>query len=133
MKKTNLLALIAVCSLVLLGGCKKYEEGPSLSLKSKKARVANEWKVDYAFDYVDNIDVLQDYVGETWTFEKDGEWTERDFGVIDKSGTWEFVSDKESLLIKKADAKLDYYDILKLKEKEMWLKDQNEELHLVPK
>ncbi|PCJ84228.1 MAG: hypothetical protein COA57_09490 [Flavobacteriales bacterium] len=134
MKRNISIALAGVTLLitpVLFTGCKKYDEGPSLSLRTKKARVANEWKVDFAYDYKDGENTTSDYFGETWEFSKDGEWIERDNGTIDKSGTWEFVSDKESIKITKP-FDVDYYDILKLKNKEMWLKDQDEELHLVP-
>ncbi|MBL4658388.1 MAG: hypothetical protein JKX73_10330 [Flavobacteriales bacterium] len=135
MKTIQLLTVIGVSSLVLLGSCKKYEEGPALSLSSKKARVANEWTVEYAFDIEDGEIVTADYAGETWEFAKDGEWTERDNGVIDKNGTWEFVSDKEGLQINRTGtgASTAIYTILKLKNKEMWLKDTDEELHLIPK
>ena len=135
MKTIQLLTVIGVSSLVLLGSCKKYEEGPALSLSSRKARVANEWTVEYAFDIEDGEIVTSDYAGETWEFTKDREWTERDNGVIDKNGTWEFVSDKEGLQINRigTGSGTTIYTILKLKNKEMWLKDRDEELHLIPK
>jgi len=132
LRKLSLFAAVFVFTLTSMTGCKKYEEGPALSLKSKKGRVANKWKIDYAFDIDDNQVVTSDYTGETWEFAKDGEWIERDNDVIDKSGTWDFISDKESIKITKDNNNIDYYDILKLKSKEMWLKDKDEELHLIP-
>ena len=125
---------LACTTLVFVNGCKKYDEGPALSLKGKKARVANEWKIEYAYDYNDNIDVTSDYSGETWDFTKKGEFTEKDNGVVDKAGTWEFVSDKEAIQVNitGTGSSTETYTILKLKEKEMWLKDKDEELHLVP-
>ncbi|MBL4655084.1 MAG: hypothetical protein JKY33_04605 [Bacteroidia bacterium] len=132
LKKLSVLAILGVFTLTSMTGCKKYEEGPALSLKSKKGRVANKWKIEYAFDIDDNEVVTSDYAGETWEFAKDGEWIERDNDVIDKSGTWDFISDKESIKITKDNNNIDYYDILKLKSKEMWLKDKDEELHLIP-
>lgn len=121
----------SILILVFVTGCKKYEEGPGFSLRSKKERVANNWKIVYAYDYKDSIDVTQDYVGETWEFTKWGEFTERDNGSIDKTGTWEFANDKERITIK-FPLDVDNYDILKLREDEIWLKDTDEELHLVP-
>lgn len=122
---------IALIAAGTFTGCKKYEEGPSLSLRSKKARVANEWRVEYAYDLEDGEINTSDFTGETWEFTKKGEWIEREYGVIEKSGTWEFISDKESIKITKPN-NVDYYNILKLKENEMWLRDGDEELHLVP-
>ena len=40
---SKLLFLILCISIV---SCKKYEDGPAISLMSKKARIANIWKVD---------------------------------------------------------------------------------------
>ena len=127
----SLLAMAIVVALISFTSCKKYDEGPTLSLKSKKARVANEWKIEYAYNIYHGRVVTQDYEGETWEFDSKGEFIERDNGVIDKSGTWEFISNKESLQITKPND-IDYYDILKLKDKEMWLIDNKEELHLIP-
>lgn len=123
-----LLSLFAI--LFLATACEKYEEGPSLSLRSKKARVANEWKITYAYDYKDNVDVTSDYTGETWEFSKDGQFSEKENGEVDKTGTWDFLNDKEEVAINfPADTKK--YKILRLKENEMWLMDHEEELHLV--
>lgn len=131
MKKTVIMSAIMLIGSGMFTGCKKYEEGPALSLKSKKARVANEWKIQYAFDLEDGEVVTSDFSGETWEFSKNGEWIERENGVIDKSGIWEFVSDKETIRITKPNG-IDHYNILKLKEKEIWLQDKDEELHLIP-
>lgn len=128
MKKTMMLTIFG---LVLLTSCKKYEEGPGFSLRSKKERVANLWKVDYAYNLRDRVITTADYTGDTWEFTKNGNFVERDNGSVDKTGTWEFVNDKEKITIK---LPLDThtYDILKLREKELWLKDAEEELHLIP-
>lgn len=128
MKKTM---MFTIFGLVLLTSCKKYEESPAFSLRSKKERVANLWKVDYAYDFKDSVITTADYTGETWEFSKNGNFVERDNGTIEKTGTWEFVSDKERVTIK-FPLISHSYDILKLREKELWLKDAEEELHLIP-
>lgn len=129
MKAKKLLLLLVVG--LGLASCGKYEEGPGFSLRSKKARVANEWKVGYAYDREEQVEITTDFSGETWAFTKDGEFFEKENGELDKAGTWEFISDKEEIaLIFTND--IDKYTILKLKENEMWLLDKEEELHLVP-
>lgn len=120
-----------ILGAMLLTSCKKYEEGPGFSLRSKEERVANLWKINYAYDYKDSVITTADYAGETWDFTKSGEFIERDNGTIDKTGTWEFISDKEKITIQ-FPLTTHTYDILRLKEKELWLKDSEEELHLVP-
>lgn len=114
----------------MLSGCGKYEEGPSLSLRSKKARVANEWKIAYAYDLGDLEEITADYVGEIWEFSKDGEFMERESDIVKKTGTWNFINDKEEITIS-IGTDIDKYRILRLKENEIWLKDHEEELHLV--
>lgn len=117
--------------LVLASGCKKYAEGPGLSLRSKEARVVNEWKVDYAFDYRDTMNVTIDYTGETFAFVKGGDFMEKKNGLTNNTGKWEFTADKDSLRVT-ISTEVDNYLILKLKENEMWLKDKDEEIHLIP-
>ena len=129
--KTSLLILAAL----IFSGCKKYEEGPSISLRSKTARVANVWAVEYAIDLEDGEVITADFFEETWGFTKDGEYVEYKNGAIDKIGSWQFVIDKEAIEITKPagiTTDVEIYTILKLKEREMWLSDGEEELHLVP-
>jgi len=138
MKKFNKLNLIVVTATIMitsLSSCKKYEEGPAFSLRSKTARVANEWKITYAYDMDDAEDVTSDYTGETWEFVKDGKFNEKDNGTVEKTGTWEFIDDKESIRVslEGTGSSTNDYTIIKLKEKEMWLKDKDEELHFIPK
>ncbi len=126
---------ISLAALIMLGttftSCKKYEDGPAISLRTKKARVANQWKIAYAYDMKENVDITADYTGEIWEFKKDGEFVEWSNGAIDKTGTWDFVSDKEAIqIIILGD--VDYYTIQELKEKEMWVYDAEEELQLIP-
>lgn len=128
MKK--LLSLFFIGTFLLVSACGKYEEGPSLSLRSKKARVANEWKIVYAYDFDDQQETTADYSNETWEFTKDGQFIEREGNIVDKTGTWDFISDKEEITIS-IGTDIDKYKILRLKENEMWLKDHEEELHLV--
>ena len=123
--------MLTIFGLGLLTSCKKYDDGPGFSLRSKNERVANLWKVDYAYDLKDKVIITADYTGETWEFTKNGDFIERDNATVDKTGTWEFVSDKEKITIK-FPLSTHSYDILKLREKELWLKDAEEELHLIP-
>jgi hypothetical protein len=86
-------------------GCKKYEEGPAFSLRSKKARVANDWRVA---KYLENgVDFTSDfnfyYQDGKITLSKSGVYlfTYKLNGTLDQteSGTWKFNSDKTELII----------------------------------
>ncbi len=122
--------MVAVVSIVgalyLSSGCGKYEEGPELSLMSKKARVTGEWEVtkmlgDDGEEYdMGNMDM-------TWTFEKDGSFASAmtfEYGGVsytyDEKGEWEFSEDKEELDIE-IDGDVESFEILRLSNKEMFL------------
>ena len=128
MKKQTMMVVVGL--LLGVTACGKYEEGPGLSLRSKKARVANEWKVEYAYDHKDQVEITSDFTGEVFVFAKDGSYMKKDGGVTKKTGTWEFISDKEEIAIIFPDD-IDKFSILRLKSNEMWLRDSEEEIHLV--
>lgn len=152
MKKLS--AFIFLSFTLLFSECKKYPDGPALSLRSKKERIANTWKVNQLkIDGVDSTsyytNLLQDY---TITFTKSGNYTISyyisipSFGNIPNSenGTWAFSSNKENLDLKPSSIFLgdlpsqSTWQILKLYEKELWLSSSNfngkkTEFHLLPK
>ena len=140
MKKNILLSVIAVLFLAL-AGCNKYEEGPALSLRSKTARVANSWKVAQALD--NGNDVTSDYNKFELDMSKSGSAAlSAEFTFFTSkfkyttNGTWVFVSNKEKLSFDYDNDEADaVYTILRLKEKEMWLKKDgsNLEFHFVPR
>lgn len=140
----SLLSFSLVLSMIVgISSCGKYEEGPAISLRSKKARVANEWKVDKATDE-DGNDVTENFESTTFTYEKDGSFkTTTSFlgATFSLEGEWSFTDNKEGIQTTYS------YDfgggsqtvtttatILKLKEKEMWTVDDSSkvEVHYVP-
>lgn len=134
---------IAIIMALILGvstGCKKYEEGPVISLRTKKARVANTWKIEKAFN--DGQDVTSSYDQYELYMSKDGDaklvtiYAYGDFtGEFETDGTWKFEDSKETLVLDYEDDDADEkYQILKLKENELWLREegQDTELHLIP-
>lgn len=103
-----------------LAGCKKYEEGPSLSFRSRAARVANTWKVDsYTINGADNTSVLTN-INYLETYDKDGNYSYSS-SLGTGSGRWEFQSDDQE--IKRSGVSSQSTEtlvILRLKEKEFW-------------
>ena len=140
MKSTKAIILAAA---VLLGAasCKKYEEGPMLSLRSKKERVANDWRIGKAMN--GDEDVTSDFDEYHVVFTKDNKTTltatYKFLGTTYRfttSGTWSFESDKEKLKVDYENDDADNtYLIIRLTEKEMWLREEGSslELHLVPR
>ncbi len=129
MKRIFNYAAVALVATLFITACGKYEEGPKLSLRSKKARVANTWKIAGGTVSItdstgnttsSDVEPDEDY---SITIEKDGTWKDSD----DDSGTWEFSDDKEKLkMTYEEDGVSTTFEseILKLKNDEMWLKDE---------
>jgi hypothetical protein len=140
MTRIKILAVLLIL-LAGIGACKKYEDGPAFSLRSKAARVANNWKIAEALDNGNNV--TSDYNKYELDLTKDGHAElSIDYNFFGgnlkytTSGTWTFVSEKEKISFDYENDQADnVYKILKLKEKEMWLKEDTGtlELHLVPR
>lgn len=103
------LVVVMLMSTLTFESCSKYEEGPNMSLRSKKARLANTWKIDKTFkNGVEETwtEQEQDYFSNsTWTFDKDNtlvihyEWSEVSYStVIDVTWTWAFSDDDMEIL-----------------------------------
>ncbi len=117
--KFSLVAVFA--ALLVFGACGKYEEGPSMSLRSKKARLAGDWKVVKVVAGSVEVSDLSEYGGTT-TFDKDGTGKVSG-GPLAVAFEWEFSDDKTKIITKttilgvegKVEAK-----ILRLTNKELW-------------
>ncbi len=120
----NIIVIIAALAIVLTG-CKKYEEGPSLSLRTKKARLVGEYSIaKYTYNGADQTDFLKALFGDAYQlhFEKDG--TYHIHGNFPDDGTWKFNDDKTNILLtsSKSGATQQTLEILKLENKEIWYK-----------
>jgi len=132
MKKITAFTVAALMiGSIAFTSCKKYEEGPALTILSKKARVAGTWEVEAYL--VDGVDKTSDYrafiTSESMEMTKDGTYntsTTTVLGTDTDAGTWEFVNDKEDLktLSNDAGSTPDTMMIVKLKSKEMWVRSK---------
>jgi hypothetical protein len=97
MKKIRLTILMAATLAVVLNfnSC-KYEDGPSFTFRSKKARLTDEWEIVK----IGTTNLTYDVV---WEFEKDGDWSQTysysGAGSYTYEGDWEWKSSKEDLSI----------------------------------
>jgi hypothetical protein len=122
--------IIALCTLTfisttILTSCKKYEDGPAFSLRTKKARLQGDWKIDsFSIDGVDYTDDFKNLYGAnyTWDIEKGGEY--RITGTDPDKGSWKFGEDKDDVYFTSDDpgSQEEAYRILRLANKELWLK-----------
>lgn len=51
--KTSISTILSTL-LILIFGCKKYEDGPFISLRTKKARLVGEWELTNKDEYINN-------------------------------------------------------------------------------
>lgn len=129
-RKNNKLVL-AACVVVLLNlsSCKKYEDGPSLSLKSKNSRLTGEWEVDE----IDNVSPSVGFGGTMiLEFEKDGDFSYTTSYSYDGAsysysyeGEWEWEDGKKSVEIDIDSEDKTEFEILKLTNKEFWFEDED--------
>ena len=94
------LTIYLVLLLMVAGGCKKYEEGPLISLRSKDARLCREWKLEkYTINGEEEIIGLE----TTLEFKEDGSLTDTyhyvDLGDIVYTAKWRFAQDKKYIEI----------------------------------
>jgi hypothetical protein len=139
--KITTITTLALTLVFALSSCNKYEEGPKLSLKSKKARISNEWVIEKATR--NGEDVTSSYDEFTLQMMDDGDanlaalYTFGNFSYeYETQGTWMFTDSKNNLKLDFEDNDADQeYQILKLKTDELWLRELGgeDELHLMPK
>jgi hypothetical protein len=144
MKRIASILFFAFAMLVSITSCRKYEEGPNVSFRTKKARITNNWKYESA--QVDGVEVSLDpyYAKQKHYFYRDGKYIQT---IIDPvtlearnlQGNWVlYYNDRKiAITVKIPPANLDSttnYNILKLFEKQMWLRttDNAREYHFAP-
>jgi len=128
--KRNILVVAVIITAFILGSCGKYEEGPGLSLRSKKARVTGEWEIEKIIENGKEIPMEAGFK-MTMTIDKDGTGKMTySMGTFSMSSDleWEFSDDKEKFRMRMKDMEENKWDewdeaeILKLTNKEFWMK-----------
>lgn len=154
MKKINLLLLLTLPLVmgISFSGCKKYEEGPTLSLRTRTHRVVGSWVVEQVFEIPINgtktdrtADYKTAYANFVWKFEKDEDYlvtyNPYSIGTYNEPGRWEFGGDDINILLFPDNGNGSFigslWRILRLKEKELWMKTVNGngttiEVHFIP-
>lgn len=129
----KLLLAAALVTVLNFQSCKKYDDGPTFSLKTKKSRLSREWEVVKIYDSSGAQTFPYSGVGYSFDinleFLKEGDFIETanySYGTYSYSysykGTWEFSSNKENLLIE-LDNTAEKWKINRLTKKEFWFED----------
>jgi hypothetical protein len=119
-KLLNITLVIAFGLTIAFTGCKKYEDGPTFSLASKKSRVVNTWEIEKSI--VNGQDVTASMANYSLEIKKDNTFIESN-GISTETGTWDFDSKKENIMVTYNNGEKYKNEILKLKNDEMWLKE----------
>lgn len=138
--KSTLLLAAAAVTILNFESCKKYEDGPAFSLRSKKARLTGEWELVKI-----NGQSPEQYYGYSSFYSLDIEWefeSDNDFkstmsysynnGSYSYSysysykGEWEWEDNKEAIEISlDGYSSSDEYEIKRLTNKELTIEYEN--------
>ena len=133
--KLKLVAIIvfAVLLFPIIESCKKYDDGPTISLRSRSERISNTWVVEnYKINGTDFTSLVSNYT-ETFSKNKDYSYS---WAVLNGSGTWTLQNSDEEIKLNGSDAQSSRtLFILKLEETAFWYYYMNgtdkHELHFV--
>ncbi len=125
LKGTFTFSLLMIMVLLFsLSSCFRYDEGPFFSFRSVKNRVSGNWELLDISSFALNEDIFYEMdkdgrVTRTTTFEQNGEMVTE---VSD--GTWNFEDGKKDLEITFDGESPRSYDIQKLTNQDMWLREK---------
>ncbi|MBL7811966.1 MAG: hypothetical protein JNL57_07045 [Bacteroidetes bacterium] len=122
MKTYLLTGLLAV---FLFSGCRKYEEGPTVSLWPRKERIEGKWvAAKVAYNTTDSTSAYKDYI---WEFT-------RNYSVIvqvnkvKRLGVWGTMTSDKDFVIDYDDGERQLFEIRKMTRKEFWIRNKQSQL-----
>ncbi len=99
---TKRIGIYLVLLLLVTSACKKYEEGPFLSLRSKEKRLCQKWELKNASFSGDDIEIMDEFSHYYWDIKKEGtiecdilfnDWGDEEHISYD----WEWIDKKNSI------------------------------------
>lgn len=128
MKATYLTLLTLLC---LVSSCRKYPEGPDVSLLPRRERIEGKWVAESV--KINSIDSTANYKSYIWEFT-------RQYSVIlqiDKTkstGVWSTATSDKDFVIDYDNGVREMYQIRKMMNKEFWIRNKQTQLefHLKP-
>lgn len=147
-----IIGILSVSVLVIATeGCRKYEDGPMISLRSKTKRLQRAWVLEsYLRNDVDETSqLLISNYGETYNEDGsiDRSYTDSDGNPFAERGSWQLENKKEQISVtgigsiewtsQTSTVSSSTYNILRLTSKELWYYYDNggnrHEIHLKAK
>ena len=137
------LILFASSLFLFSTGCKKYDDGPLISLKSKKSIITNIWILDEVLEngvtavpqpsVVFFGGVFEGVHGEELELLDNNSASCKKNDQIMREGAWKLNEDKTVLKIDFGISIVVDWEILKLKTKELWVMENDKEYRFIPK
>ena len=128
-EKIYKIILPLIILFAIAGGCRKYEDGPTISFRSKTNRLFGYWTMEkWIQNHAESTGQLK--FKHQFGFAKDGTYyysfTDTISGTtINFTGTWEFRHQKEQLVLGLEDPlngmEYQVWDIRRLTSRELWL------------
>jgi hypothetical protein len=128
--KNRGIAIITTILILVSISCSKYEDGPFITFRSKKFRLEGTWKYQ-AIIYKDNgVTVTDNLPTLKMTFLKNGTYSEN----TGYAGTWKFSGTTNLVINKSKDtSNIEIsWEIIRLANKQLWLRKDKVEHHFVP-
>lgn len=130
----RLFIALLICSIVL-SSCTKLEDGPFFSIYSKTKRIKRSWKIESVYNIKNNEYHYKDYDGWSLTFEGSSKYTKvvvYDGKSETEKGVWKFEGDILYMIYYPNEYTIEkQFRLLRLTRKELWIKDDVEEIHYI--
>ncbi len=122
--------LVVILMINSIAGCKKYEDGPWVSLRSKKTRLLGKWKV-VSIDGEEQANKGELIINFQETPFKPiaitfSSYDENAYESYAITGSWAWKSNKDIVEVRAEILKADW-SILRLKKKEFWFIDEHKQ------
>lgn len=113
--------------LMFCASCKKYAEGPTISLLPRTERVEGKWVIETAdLNGTDSTSVYQKYI---WEFTRAGSVILQ-IDTLKTLGIWTLATSDKDLVIELDNGNRQTYEIRELRHKKIWLRNKKNELNL---
>lgn len=131
MKKQLYTAILLLAGIAFFSACKKYEEGPGLSLLPKKMRLTEKlWASEEVIQNGIKFSPTEVYV--SYSFKKSGGFEKYESfndGTVQTNqytyfGDWYFSNDKETIYLIYESGYVGELQILRLTNKELWVNEE---------
>jgi hypothetical protein len=115
------LALFILLGCIIIPSCKKYDEGPSLSILGKQQRLTGKWELTSFFLNENEINITNK---TDLTINKNGTFSTSILigtNTFSNNGNWTFSDKKESLLLTYSAQNTEDWTIKRLSNKQLFI------------